>query len=62
MRGNKKSGGLDGISVIGVFMIAARRLVSRPSRRRAHSSAENMPEYLTGVWENQELWRRRLSI
>jgi hypothetical protein len=62
MHGNKKNSGLGGISVIGVFTVAVKRLISRPNRRRVHAPAENMPEHLTGVWENQELWRRRLSI
>jgi hypothetical protein len=62
MRGNKENSGLGGISVIGVFMVAVKRLVSRPSGQRARAPAENMPDYLTGVWENQEMWRRRLSI
>jgi hypothetical protein len=62
MRGSKKNSGLSGVSVLGVFMVAIRRLVSRPSRRRVHAPAENMPEHLTGVWENQEIWKRRLNI
>jgi len=62
MRGNKKNSGLGGITVIGVFMVAVKRLVSRPSRQRARAPSENMPEHLTGVWANQELWRRRLNI
>jgi hypothetical protein len=62
MRGNKKNNGLGSISIIGVFTVAVRRLVSRPSGQRARAPAENMLDHLTGVWENQEIWRRRLSM
>ena len=62
MRGNKKNSGLVGVRVISMFMIAVKRIIARPSRQRVHAAAESFPEHLTGVWENQELWRRRLTI
>ena len=62
MRGNKKNSGLVGVRVIGMFMVAVKRMVAKPSRQRIHASVGSAQEHLTGVWENQELWRRRLTI
>ena len=62
MDDNKKNSGLVGVRIISMFMVAVKRIVAKPIRQRARAPAESMPEHLTGVWENQELWRRRMSI
>ena len=62
MRGNKKNSGLVGVRIIGVFMIAARRLGSRANRRQTEDASMDATEHIVTTWENQELWRRRLNI
>jgi hypothetical protein len=62
MRENKKNLGLKGMGIVGILMIAARKLASGVGGRQNHNVSESPSEHPTGAWENQELWRRRLSI
>ena len=65
MPANKKNSGLSNSGVFGgiaVFMITVKRIISRPGRRRSQATQEPLSMHMTGAWENQELWRRRLSI